>query len=168
VSSFWPSGQTTPRACASSYPTNDSVDCAYDYGWNNAADSWSRALNAGVANPTTAVWWWLDVETGNSWETLQYSQTAQYQASDLATLQGQRDFLLTQHVAQVGVYSTAYQWNQVVGSATFDGRPAWYAGTGSLSTAQSHCSPTAFTGGAVTLVQFAKSGYDGDVTCPGV
>jgi hypothetical protein len=164
VSKYWPSGQASPRACASSYPDNDSVDCAYDYGWNNAADSWSRAVAAGVPSPATAAWW-LDVETGNSWETLQYTQTAQYQANDLATLEGQRDYLRSKGVQQVGVYSTGYQWGQVVGSATFGGAPSWYAGTGSLSTAQSHCGTTGFTGGPVTLVQFAKNGYDGDVTC---
>jgi hypothetical protein len=167
VSNFWPSGQASPRACATTYPANDSADCAYDYGWNNAQDSWARAASAGVPTPELRTWW-LDVETGNSWETLQYGQAATYQANDLATLQGQRDFLRSQGVQTVGVYSTAYQWGQVVGSSAFDAAPAWYAGTGSLSTAQSHCGAAAFTGGVVTLVQFANAGYDGDVRCPGV
>ena len=164
VSSYWPNGQALPRPCATSYPANDSVDCAYDYGWNNAQDSWTRAVNAGVPTPELRTWW-LDVETGNSWETLQYGQAAIYQANDLATLQGQRDLLKSKGVQTVGVYSTAYQWGQVVGSAGFDGAPVWYAGTGSLSTATSHCGTAGFTGGAVTLVQFANNGYDGDVSC---
>jgi hypothetical protein len=163
VSSYWPSGQTSPRPCAATFPANDSVDCAYDYGWNNAQDSWSRAVAAGVPNLRGS--WWLDVETGNSWETLEYGQSATYQANDLAVLQGQRDFLLAQGVQAVGVYSTGYQWSQVVGSATFGGSATWYAGVGSLASAQSHCGAAGFTGGPVTMVQFAKNGYDGDVTC---
>ena len=167
VSSFWPNGQTSPRACATSYPANDSVECAYDYGWNNAQDSWTRAVNAGIPTPEARTWW-LDVETGNSWETLQYGQAALYQGNDLATLQGQRDLLKSKGVQTIGVYSTSYQWGQVVGSGGFDGAPVWYAGTGSLSTAQSHCGTSGFTGGTVTLVQFANNGYDGDVSCPTV
>jgi len=168
VSTKWPSGQQAPQICAGVYPDNDSVDCAYDYGWNAAADSWARAVaaasTAGVTSPASSAWW-LDVETGNSWETLQYGATAGYQANDLASLQGERDYLLSRGVASVGVYSTSYQWGQIVGSADFSGAPAWYAGVGSQSNAQSHCTLTSFTGGAVRLAQYAQSGYDADLRC---
>jgi len=168
VSTKWPSGQQAPRVCAPSYPANDSVDCAYDYGWNAAADSWARATAAasaaGVPSPAGSAWW-LDVETGNSWETLQYGATATYEANDWASLAGQRDFFLARGVGSVGVYSTSYQWGQIVGAATFDAAPAWYAGVGSKATAQSHCTTTSFTGGRVVLAQYAQSGYDADLRC---
>ncbi|MDX6273185.1 MAG: hypothetical protein QOJ92_395 [Frankiales bacterium] len=168
ISTKWPSGQQSPRVCAASYPANDSVDCAYDYGWNAAADSYSRAVtaasSAGVRAPAASAWW-LDVETGNSWETLQYGATTAYQANDRAALDGQRAYLRAQGVSAVGVYSTSYQWGQIVGGAGFDAAPAWYAGAGSKSTAQSHCAVTSFTGGPVVLAQYAQSGYDADLKC---
>lgn len=169
VSTKWPSGQQTPRVCAASYPANDSVDCAYDYGWNAAADSWARATAAataaGVRSPVGSAWW-LDVETGNSWETLQYGASAAYEANDRASLAGQRDYLLARGVPAVGVYSTSYQWGQIVGTATFDAAPVWYAGVSSKSTAQSRCTTTpSFTGGRVVLAQYAQSGYDADLRC---
>ena len=168
VSTHWPSGQTSPQLCATTYPDNDSTTCAYNYGWNAAADSWSRAVaaaaSAGVASPVGATWW-LDVETGNSWEALQYGGTPLYQASDLAALQGERDYLLSQGAGSVGVYSTSYQWSQIVGSASFGGAPAWVAGVSSHANAQSHCTATSFTGGRVALAQFAQNGYDADLRC---
>src|SRR3954452_18880923 len=36
-SSHWPTGQASPKACAST--ANNSTDCSYDYGWNAAMDS---------------------------------------------------------------------------------------------------------------------------------
>jgi hypothetical protein len=167
VSSHWPTATDGPRACAASYPDNDSTGCAYDYGWANAADSWARATAAGLTDRTTARWW-LDVETANSWESLQYAATAQYLANDLAALQGQTDFLLSQSVASVGVYSTSYQWGQITGGAAMPSAPVWYAGVGSLSAAQAHCANAVadgFTGGRVFVAQYASGGYDADIRC---
>ena len=47
LSSHWPTGQTTPRFCDPA--STDSAACAYDYGWNAAADSYQDAVNAYVA-----------------------------------------------------------------------------------------------------------------------
>ena len=169
VSSYWPNGQQSPKVCATTYPANDSTDCAYDYGWNNAADSFARAVTAaasvGAPDPATASWW-LDVETGNSWESLQYGGSATYYANDAAALEGMRDYLRYRGVASVGVYSTSSQWSQITGGASLGGVPVWYAGVGSLAQAQSRCSSTySFTGGPVTLTQYAVSGLDGDWRC---
>jgi hypothetical protein len=167
VSTHWPTSTDGPRACAASYPANDSTACAYDYGWANASDSWSRATSAGLVDLSAAAWW-LDVETGNSWESLQYGGTSSYFANDLASLQGQLDFLVGHGVVSVGVYSTAYQWSQVVGGAKLATAPVWYAGVGTLTNAQAHCSNAvadAFTGGRVTMAQYARNGYDADLRC---
>lgn len=169
VSSYWPNGQQTPKVCATSYPANDSTECAYDYGWNNAADSFARATSAaaaaGAADPATTTWW-LDVETGNSWESLQYGGTAAYYANDSAALEGMRDYLRARGVGEVGVYSTTSQWSQITGGASLGAAPVWYAGVGTLAQAQSRCSSAySFTGGAVTLTQYATNGFDGDWRC---
>jgi hypothetical protein len=162
-SSHWPAGATTPRACDGS----NSTDCSYDYGWNAAAHSYAAAA-AVVAAPNASTWW-LDVETGNSWETLEaaYGQTATSKANDIAALQGEIDSLKSHGVAVVGIYSTSYQWTQITGGtgSTFATSPAWVAGTGSLSTAQANCKAASFTGGRILLAQYAVNGYDGDTHC---
>ena len=84
-----------------------------------------------------------------------------------AALQGEVDALRGAGVAIVGFYSTSYQWNQITGGTgtTFSRNPVWVAGTGSLATAQANCATTSFTGGAITLAQYAANGYDGDTHC---
>jgi hypothetical protein len=162
-SSHWPSGQLQPQACDG---TNSSA-CAYDYGWNYGQDSFARAA-AVTANAASAMWW-LDVETGNSWETLEsaYGQTATAQANDRDSVAGAIAALQGNGVHTIGVYSTSYQWSQIMGSSgvQFQAQPAWIAGTGSQSTAQANCTSASFTGGHVTLTQFASNGYDADYHC---
>ena len=51
-SSFWPVGQTTPRACSAASP--DTADCAYDYGWNAAQHSYQTVEAAYAARGITA------------------------------------------------------------------------------------------------------------------
>lgn len=162
-SSHWPSGQTSPQLCDGT----NSAACAYDYGWNYATDAVNRGL-AVTANAASDVWW-LDVETGNSWETLEsaYGQTALAQSNDRNSIAGAIAALHSRGVTTVGVYSTSYQWGQIMGSSgtQFTSQPAWIAGTGSQSTAQANCTSASFTGGLVTLAQYAQSGYDADYHC---
>ena len=164
-SSHWPTGQTSPQYCD---PANaNSTACSYDYGYNYAGDALARA--SAVTPSAASVQWWLDVETGNSWQTLEsaYGQTAASRANDSASVAGAVAALLDAHVPSVGVYSTSYQWTQITGGTgtQFAAQPAWVAGTGSLSTAQSNCASTSFTGGRVTLTQYALNGYDADYHC---
>jgi hypothetical protein len=162
-SSHWPAGQQAPQVCDGT----NSTACSYDYGWNAAQDSFKDA--AAVTGTPAAYTWWLDVETGNSWQTLEsgYGQTAQAKANDTAALAGAVDALKAQGVPTVGVYSTSYQWGQITGGTgtQFAASPAWIAGVGSLSNAQTNCTATSFTGGPIRLAQYAKSGYDADVHC---
>jgi hypothetical protein len=162
-SSHWPAGQQLPAVCDG---TNTEA-CSYDYGWNAAKDSFARA--AAVTSTAAAATWWLDVETGNSWETLEsaYGQTATARANDRASIAGAVAALRDAGVATVGVYSTSYQWGQITGGTgtQFAAQPVWVAGVGSLSTAQSNCRSTSFTGGRVVLAQYSSNGYDADVPC---
>ena len=162
-SSHWPTGQQLPQVCDGT----NSEACSYDYGYNAAQDSFARA--AAVTATASSRTWWLDVETGNSWQTLEsaYGQNATAQANDRASIAGAVAALHDAGVSTVGVYSTSYQWGQITGGSgtQFAAQPVWVAGVGSLSTAKSNCTSTSFTGGRVTLAQYASNGYDADVHC---
>jgi hypothetical protein len=160
LSSHWPGGQASPRVCDGANP--DTADCAYDYGWNAALDSYADAAAAWstlkLAGSPAASTWWLDVETSNSWRTTT--------SLNVAALQGEAAGLQSRGVTHLGVYSTAYQWGVITGSTTaFAAFPSWIAGASSQKNAQSRCTGASFTGGAVALVQYAYQGFDADVAC---
>ena len=72
----------------------------------------------------------------------------------------------TAAVAKLGIYSTSYQWGVIAGGSTaFNANPSWVAGVGSQSNAQSHCTGSGFTGGGVTLAQYAYNSFDADLVC---
>jgi hypothetical protein len=162
LSSFWPRGQTTPRFCDS--VNSDTADCAYDYGWNAAAASYTTveqayAALAIAANPNATAWW-LDVETTNSWRT--------DTALNVAALQGQADYLTSRGVTRLGFYSTTVQWGTITGgSKVFAPLPSWGAGSPSEKAAKQLCATTAtsFTGGRLAMVQYIANGFDVDVRC---
>jgi hypothetical protein len=176
-SSHWPTGQTSPQLCDAAAPNAPS--CSYDYGWNAAADSFHDAVVAeqqvnGTTDTVAAAAaagavWWLDVETGNSWQTLEsaYGQTAAAKANDVAALDGAVAYLRSVGVATVGFYSTSYQWTQITGGTGthFASTPSWVAGFSSASAAQSGCTSKGFTGGPVKLTQYHANGLDADVAC---
>ena len=169
LSTKWPTNQTTPRECATSrLPDPDTVDCAYDYGWNAAADTYRRAVEAYVnlglapAGATSTPFpnmWWLDVETVNSWR-------ADW-SLNVSTLHGMTDYLYSVRAAGIGFYSTGYQWQQITGSPNdFAAYPSWIAGAKNAKQAVSWCSGKGFTGGSVALVQYHANGFDADFVCP--
>jgi hypothetical protein len=169
----WPSSQQTPQICVAG---QDSVSCSYDYGWNAAQNSFQNAVAAetqiGSPAPTTAAsaaQWWLDVETGNAWESLRNAggpTSAQY-ANDKAVIQGELAYLTGVGVTTAGIYSTSYQFSQIAGSVgtAFAGVQVWLPGYASLADAQAACSTTSFTGGRVAMIQYPSNGLDGDYLC---
>lgn len=162
VSTRWPTGQTAGgQYCDGS----NSLSCSYVYGYLAAQDSFKDA--AAVTTSAAALPWWLDVETGNSWETLesQYGQTTSSQQNDTAALQGAVAGLQAEGVASVGFYSTGYQWGQITGGAQLTG-PDWVAGFRNARAAADGCTPAnSFSGGAVALTQYPAAGYDADHAC---
>lgn len=169
LSSHWPNGQTAPKPCNTpDNPGADTLECHYDYGWNAAADSYATAVaayvslgeaSAGGTTTPTAVAWWLDVETENSWTT--------DPSRNVAALQGEVDYLRSVGAVQVGFDSTPLAWASITGSTlVFAGLPAWVPGAASLQEAQSLCAGAGFDGGPIQLVQFPLSGFDGDYACP--
>ena len=168
LSTHWPKTQTLPRDCSAGASLGfDTADCAYDYGWNAAADSYATAVRAyislglaasGATRTPTPNAWWLDVETGNSWRT--------DVSLNVAALQGAVAYLESVGAAGVGFYSTQSQWNQVTGGTTaFSGHPSWVAGATTARQANRNCAGSAFTGGVVSLAQYFAKGFDANLRC---
>jgi hypothetical protein len=153
VSKHW--NQGGPKSCVNPSSYSDK-GCAYDYGWSAAAQSLSTAGAATSGSTSTSRAWWLDVETMNSWD----GSTA----ANAADLQGAYDYLKSRGVAQVGVYSTGYQWGVITGGYTLTGAPDWVAGASSQGSAASYCH-SSFSGGPVRLVQYPAGNFDGDWAC---
>jgi hypothetical protein len=168
LSSRWPIGQTSPRACATtSSPGTDTANCAYDYGWNSAASAYATAVKAyvslgwaasGSTRTPVANRWWLDVETANSWRT--------NVSLNVAALRGAVAYLKSVGAVSVGFYSVGTMWNQITGGTTaFAAYPTWVAGASTLRGAQTNCTRPAFTGGSVAFAQYFASGFDADYPC---
>jgi hypothetical protein len=171
---YWPAtGSRDPALCRDASVTTD-PGCAYDYGWHTAADA--MATEKRVLGSSAVGWWWLDVETSNTWNG--------DSSSNAADVQGSIDYLLAQHVAGVGVYSTGYQWTTITGgyststaaqyasgwSSEFTSpngisqSPSWVAGASGPSDAPSYCS-SSFLGTSTWLVQYIAGGFDVDYAC---
>jgi hypothetical protein len=159
--SWWPSsndyGGTTVSSPYGSCDHSDSAACAYMYGYAKAYDD---ANIRGVINPNNYKWW-LDVETINSWET---NKTA-----NKADLEGMSAYFQSIG-ASVGLYSTSYQWIQIVGSTDASSNlyslASWLAGSRNESNAKSNCSlPPLTAGGQVTITQFISKSLDYDYSC---
>jgi hypothetical protein len=168
----WPTSQSTPQVCAG----DNSSACSYDYGWNSAGVSFTNAVNAETANGSTSpasaaasTPWWLDVETGNSWQTTeaQYAPTKASDTNDQAMLQGEIAYFSSVGASSVGIYSTTYQWTKITGGSgtSFASIPVWIPGAPTLSAAQSACGLSTFTGGSVKMTQYPSNGFDGDYVC---
>ena len=111
---------------------------------------------------------WLDVETANSWQS-----GSDGRAMNIAALQGMVDAIRATGSSTVGIYSTAYQWDQITGTpgetaaGNLAGLPVWVAGARRESSARANCSQSAFTGGTVELAQWFGHPYDENVSCVG-
>lgn len=160
--SWWPTSNTyADTEVFNPYGTCDgrnTAACAYIYGYAKAYDD---AQGRGVTNPS-AYLWWLDVETGNSW---QADKTA-----NVADLEGMTAYFQSIG-ARVGLYSTGYQWGQIAGTvpagSRLNGLPSWLAGARSLAGAKANCSlPGLTAGSSVSLTQYVSGGYDYDYSCP--
>jgi len=166
----WPKGQSTPDVCSGA----NSVACSYDYGWNAARSAFENAVIAegdtGSANPTLdarSAPWWLDVETGNAWETIEYGRTSASETYDRAMLEGEVASFTNIGVTSLGIYSTASMWQVITGNSgtAFSQVPVWIPGFATLKAAEAACSMSSFTGARVAMIQYPSEGYDGDYVC---
>jgi hypothetical protein len=175
----WPFGQQNPRVCSTADP--NSLGCSFDYGWNAAQQAFGTAVAAAkklhhvsednARHRVANVDWWLDVEILNSWQTLDDAATLINGQRDTQTIAGAINALWNYGVAQVGVYSTTYQWTAITGSPLltrgwFNANPVWLAGFDNHNDAAAGCYRRSFTGGPVLLTQYLGSdGFDANVRC---
>jgi hypothetical protein len=162
----WPtSGTNRYGSCDGS----NSSACSYQYGVDRATNSVQNlfapaARSAGLDPAASGYTWWLDVETGNTWQ----SGSTAAVARNRATLEGMAD-VLTAAGARVGLYSTTTQWRQIAGvvpstSSLYPLR-SWLAGATSLKGATTNCTRTPLTHGPVALTQYVVGGLDRDHSC---
>jgi len=131
----------------------DTACHALNYGYNAASSAYTYAARQ---VPTfVAQMWWLDIETENSWSESDLSLN-----QDVIT--GALRFLRDEHHFMVGIYSTPAMWQEITGGWQ-NGLTAWVGG-GTRGNAQALCG-TGFTGGPVSLVQYARGDYDGNYAC---
>src|SRR5262249_31124855 len=165
LSSHWPDGQTTPRACnAAGSPGADTPGRAYDYGWNAGQDSYRNGVGAyialgwapaGATQTPVANVWWLDVEAANSWEALPQNNVAE--------LQGEYDYLRSVGAASVGFYAPTNDWRSVTGNTSmFASAPAWVPGAASQADPPARCSDPGVDGGPALIAQFSAAGSTAD------
>ncbi|WP_457947123.1 hypothetical protein ACTAQI_15940 [Pseudarthrobacter sp. alpha12b] len=134
--------------------------CAYVHGYAMAFNDAAvlREADAGVIRRI----WWLDVETGNSWLFDKAVNTAELEGMT-AYVQGTG--------ADVGIYSTAYQFGLIVGEVSPGSNlyplRNWLAGPDSASSAREFCAAAPLTaGGTVTTTQFTEDNLDYNYRCP--
>jgi hypothetical protein len=164
---------TWPRATDTPYGTCDggnTLACSWVYGRIRAQVTLHvffqpAARAAGVDDDPGAHRWWLDVETMNTWQ----SGSTAALARNRAALEGMAAYLQDAG-AEVGVYSTGYQWRRIVGTVEPDSvlydLDSWLAGALSREGAEENCEEPPLTdGGRVLLAQYVDDALDHNVSC---
>jgi cell wall assembly regulator SMI1 len=108
--------------------------------------------------------WWLDIETGNTWDS-----SAGGQQRNLADIEGMVAYFRSIST-EAGIYSTSYQLGQIAGtiptSSPINNVMSWIPGARSLSGAQANCSLAPLTsGGKVVITQWFGRTFDQDYSC---
>ncbi|MGQ0625523.1 MAG: hypothetical protein ACT4PP_12860 [Sporichthyaceae bacterium] len=171
---YWSeAGESDPALCLDDGTASD-PGCAYNYGWHAAERALQIATDAGIEVGEHT--WWLDVESGNSWEG--------DGAANTADLQGSFDYLRTHGINEVGLYSVGVQWNEITGGYTamtassyrlawspyfvpevaMETAPLWMAVSATLDGAKQRCA-LSFTGGPTRMAQFIVDGFDNNIVC---
>ena len=169
LSRHWPWGTDHPRECETpSIFEVDSLDCAFNYGWNAAQHAYAVALAAyaelgwvdeAAEQLPDQVTIWLDVEEANSWR--------RDRGRNVAALEGAVAYLESMDVRRVGFYSTPRLWDRITGGTdAFAEYPAWHAGASDRADAERRCvEDDAFTGGRLAMVQWVEDDLDHNVRC---
>jgi len=151
----YPGGQrgqkfkSSPRRC----DVKDSSCLAYNYGYHAAL----YAVRQADLQNVHANSWWLDVETENSWSD-NFLVNRQFIKGAVAAIRHKVRF------AQVGIYSSRTQWNEIMGPWQ-NKLPVWWATGGTKkATAAKYCHEDSFTGGKVWLSQYTVK-VDQDFPC---
>ena len=172
----WPVNNTDETSYTTQNPYGDcdgtnNLPCSWQYGWNRAVEAARdrlapAATPIGLSTSVASYTWWLDVETGNTWQ----SGSVDAYARNTAALEGMAKYFQN-NGGKVGLYSTAYQWGKIVSttvssSSNLNGLDSWLAGARSAKDAPSFCSKSSLTsGGKVTLAQYISKNLDYDYAC---
>ncbi|GGL00483.1 hypothetical protein JOE58_002086 [Curtobacterium luteum] len=169
--SVWPTSNTyqgtTPtnpfgKCATKSGKKQLTLACSYMYGYARAYDD---VTIRGAGRPA-AYRWWIDVETGLSYQ----SDTAQNRAA----MQGMITGLKAGGVRTIGLYSTVSQFRTIAGTVKSNsplyGRSNWIAiGKSTVTKARKACSGTPLPGGKIAMVQvevaYGSGTIDRDVSC---
>lgn len=157
----------------------DSPACAWQYGWERAYDAVQTYFASAVPPELSAdpldYYWWLDVETLNSWHAP--DETDGY-LKNVASLEGMTQYYTSlgtpERAMRIGLYSTTYQWGQITGNAIapdspLQNRDTWYAlGSTTLATAKAACTKQKplVASGSIVLTQFISKNLDNNFACP--
>lgn len=165
--STWPTFGLTPYGLCTGTNTDA---CSWQYGWERAQGSVTSffepaAVSAGLDPVPGDYVWWLDVETYNTWQT----GSAAAQTRNRVSLEGMAAYLASRG-AEVGIYAVPDQWDEVVGSVTWDSGlyrlPSWLPGATSADEAWRACAKRSLVaGGTVVMTQYVSAGLDQDVSC---
>jgi hypothetical protein len=164
VQSIWWPATNTYRGSEVTNPYGmcdgrESPACAYVHGY---AMAFNDVETVRAASDAAHHMWWLDVETGNSW--------LSDKAANAAELEGMTAYLKSTG-AEVGIYSTTYQFGEIVGEVNPNSNlyalKNWIAGADSTSSARAKCASAPLTPqGTVTLTQFTDGSLDYNYPCP--
>ena len=157
----------------------NSLACSWQYGWNRAVEAVDQrfapaARSVGVSDAATDYMWWLDVETMNSWQ----KYDAEASAKNAASLEGMKQFFDAEGIVS-GLYSTSYQWGQIVGNTlempnpdppavggNLRGAISWLAGAIDAADARIRCGTLeGLTGGPVVMNQYIEDDLDFNYSC---
>jgi hypothetical protein len=172
----WPTNNTDKTGFTTTNPygtctgANDQA-CSWQYGWNRAVEAnidrfAPAARSAGISQSASAYTWWLDVETMNTWQ----SGSSAALGRNTAALEGMTNYFNSKG-ATVGLYSTAVQWNQIVGStvatdSNLNGLANWRPSGASLDNAKANCLVDPLTtGGFISLTQYVQQNLDKNHSC---
>jgi hypothetical protein len=163
----WPTRGRTPYGRCDG---DNSRACSWRYGWERAdvtvEDFFVPAAEDADVDPDPGHYtWWLDVETTNTWQT----GSAPARARNRAALEGMAARLAVAD-AEVGLYSTRYQWWRIAGpvprTSPLHDLDSWLAGSSTLAGARAACHRDPLVGGGrVVLTQYVVDGLDHDHSC---
>ncbi len=167
----WPTSSTSENPIGTC-DGDDSLACAWQYGWNRASEDVSdrfipNATRAGIDATPSAYTWWLDVETMNTWK----APISTFNTLSNATVLEGMTARFQSVGGEVGLYSTGYQWTQIVGSSVsptsnLSGLKNWRPGGANLKTSKQACSATPLTAkGVVVLTQYIAKNLDYNYSC---
>lgn len=132
---------------------NDTACRAGNDGAKQATEALNTMHKAGVPAPMV----WVDVEFRHKFP------WSENQSINARVVQGVINQLKASHVG-VGVYTTSYMWQHIVGDYRVN-LPNWLpAGDGKVADAEAKCKTTG-TGGTTWIGQYTRT-FDENVTCP--